>query len=414
MKKYLIFKKILLLVYAIFIGSYDILEAQKLNIDSVAHLSSKKPQMDVNDVYKLITKKSTTLKQDSLKIASLGPFFTILPYPGYAMVTGYLFGFVSNISFYSHSGEEAKVSSVLMSNVYSQYKQIMNIVNSNIWLYHENLNLIGDWRYYQFPTYTFGLGGKTSLNRADAIDYSRIRFYEVILDRIIKNIYAGIGFNYDKYWNISELFNPPNITPDYDDLYGLTKSSVSSGISLNFQYDDRLNSNNPMGGSYLNVQYRNNLKALGSTDNYQSLLIDARHYICLSKENGNVLAFWSYDWLTLTGSPPYLDLPATGEDAYNNTARGYVEGRYRGTNLVYAEAEYRFRILTNGLLGGVAFANTSSVSEFPSNKFEKINLGLGAGLRIKMNKSGNTNLCVDYGFGTEGSKGFVFNLNEVF
>jgi hypothetical protein len=112
--------------------------------------------------------------------------------------------------------------------------------------------------------------------------------------------------------------------------------------------------------------------------------------------------------------PPYLDLPATGEDSYNNTARGYIEGRFRGLNLLYAEAEYRFRLLKSGLLGGVLFSNASTVSEFPGNKFERINPGNGIGLRVKMNKSASTNLCIDYGIGTGGSRGFSFNLNEVF
>jgi hypothetical protein len=112
--------------------------------------------------------------------------------------------------------------------------------------------------------------------------------------------------------------------------------------------------------------------------------------------------------------PPYLDLPATGEDSYNNTARGYVEGRFRGLNLLYLEAEYRFHILNNGLLGGVLFSNATAVSEWPGNKFERINPGNGVGIRIKMNKASSTNLCVDYGIGTGGSKGFIFNLNEVF
>ena len=56
-----------------------------------------------------------------------------------------------------------------------------------------------------------------------------------------------------------------------------------------------------------------------------------------------------------------------------------------------------------------------SMSElWGKNAFEKINPGAGLGLRIKMNKSSNTNLCIDYGFGAMGSKGFAFNLNEVF
>jgi hypothetical protein len=82
--------------------------------------------------------------------------------------------------------------------------------------------------------------------------------------------------------------------------------------------------------------------------------------------------------------------------------------------MIYVEAEYRFRLTKNGFLGGVVFTNASCLTEYPSNTWEKINPGGGLGLRIKMNKLSNTNFAIDYGFGVNGSRGFSFNLNEVF
>lgn len=198
------------------------------------------------------------------------------------------------------------------------------------------------------------------------------------------------------------------------DKYGLTSKSTSSGITFNFQYDSRLNSNNTSNGTYANLQIRDNLKALGSNTNWQSATLDFRHYIRTSKKSGNVLALWSYGSFTLPGQPPYFDLPSTGWDTYNNTAREYVEGRFRGKDLLYAEAEYRFRVTKNGLFGGVIFSNASSITELSSNRFEKVNYGTGLGLRVKMNKKSNSNLCIDYGVGTGKAKGFSFNINEVF
>ena len=127
-----------------------------------------------------------------------------------------------------------------------------------------------------------------------------------------------------------------------------------------------------------------------------------------------MLAFWSYDWLTLDGKPPYLTLPTTAGDTYNNLGRGYIQGRYRGKNLVYLESEYRFGITSNGLIGGVVFANAQSFTEENNNRFEVISPGWGAGIRIKLNKFSKTNVCLDYGFGTHGSRGLFANLGEVF
>jgi hypothetical protein len=66
------------------------------------------------------------------------------------------------------------------------------------------------------------------------------------------------------------------------------------------------------------------------------------------------------------------------------------------------------------LLGGVVFANAQGFSKETYLKLNDINPAWGAGLRIKLNKFSGTNLCIDYGVGLNGSRGFFVNLNEVF
>ena len=63
--------------------------------------------------------------------------------------------------------------------------------------------------------------------------------------------------------------------------------------------------------------------------------------------------------LVTNGTAPYFDLPTTGGDGHS--ARGYSEGRYRGNHLAYGEVEYRGTLTSNGLLGMVAFVNTTTI-----------------------------------------------------
>ena len=126
------------------------------------------------------------------------------------------------------------------------------------------------------------------------------------------------------------------------------------------------------------------------------------------------MAFWNYNWFTFNGKAPYLDLPSTGWDTYSNVGRGYIQSRLRGENLVYMEAEFRFKISNNGMFGGILFGNAQSVSNWPDNTFTDIYPAVGAGLRIKLNKDSGTNLSIDYGIGIKGSKGLFINLGEVF
>jgi hypothetical protein len=55
----------------------------------------------------------------------------------------------------------------------------------------------------------------------------------------------------------------------------------------------------------------------------------------------------------LSGTIPYLELPATAYDIYNRAGRAYT----------YYESEYRFPITRNKLLSGVAFFNLQTASD---------------------------------------------------
>ena len=109
-------------------------------------------------------------------------------------------------------------------------------------------------------------------------------------------------------------------------------------------------------------------------------------------------------------------LPATAYDQRGRSARGYVQGRFRGSNLVYGEAEYRFPLSKpGGILGGVVFVNASTADNAKQNLkiFGSIKPAGGFGLRIMADKKSRTNLCVDYGIGNK-SSGFYLAASETF
>jgi outer membrane protein assembly factor BamA len=116
------------------------------------------------------------------------------------------------------------------------------------------------------------------------------------------------------------------------------------------------------------------------------------------------------------GEFPYLILPATAYDQRSRSARGYTQGRYRGNNFLYGEAEYRFPISKcGGILGGVLFLNaTTANNPIQSLKlFESVKPGYGLGLRVMVDKKTRTNLAIDFGFGDK-SSGFYLAASETF
>ena len=351
-------------------------------------------------------------RNDSAELNGKGPFVSVIPAIGYAIESGWNAVLASGISFYT-SNARKKLSTILINANYSQLNQYWTIANSTVFFDKQKFHLSGDWRYYRFPTQTFGLGPESTASDAMNIDYSYLRIYQSACKEITPNLFVGLGYNLDDHWDIKAKRTQGITYPEFMKLENSTRS-ISSGISLSIQFDDRRNSTNPTNGSYLKFQVRDNLSALGSTHNWQSMQIDIRHYIKCSSTRHSVLAFWAYSNMTLSGTPPYLDLPSIGWDDYSNTGRGYIQGRFTDWNLIYMESEYRFNILQNGLLGGVLFTNSETLYKAIRGAFEDFIPGYGAGLRIKMNKYSNTNIAVDYGFGIGGSKGFFFNLGEAF
>lgn len=376
--------------------------------DSIDDINNQVDVIDILINIKLLPDK----KPDTLKNNSLGPYISFIPSVGYEMVSGYTAAVETNISFYNDPGKE-KISSILANANYSINKQAWSIINSNIFLNGQKFNLQGDYRIYHFPTQTYGLGGLTLPTNSELIDYKYLRFYQFLLGEITPNMYLGGGYLLDYHWNIKEINIPANELTDFE-KYGKTPYSTSSGVSLNFQYNSRANINNPQGGVYFNFQYNNYLKIIKSNRNWQSLIIDARKYLKFPYGSKNILAFWSYNNITLSGNPPYLDLPSIGCDAYSNTGRGYIQGRFRSKNFIDLESEYRFSLTESGLLGAVAYSDVSSFSEWPSNAFKTLNPGTGIGIRIKLNKHSATNFAADYAFGLKGSRGIFFNMGEVF
>ena len=373
----------------------------------------KRNQKDVIDIAGSILKTKWLLKRDTLTKKSGRVYFSGAPSIGYSLTSGWASIFVGDVAFFTSEFQDQKISIVYIDILYTQKQQFVFRLQNNIWTRNNKLNLVSDWRYYWYPQKTYGLGGQSSLENFVDQTYSYLRFHQTVLAPFRPNWYAGLGLAWDHRYDIVET-NPNTEVFAQMNSYGLSNSTTSSGILFNVLYDDRINSINPWGGTYFNFVYRSNLTALGSDQSWQAIQLDMRRYIPFPRLSENILALWSYNWFTFAGNAPYLDLPSTGWDPFSNTGRGYIQGRFRSKNLVYTEAEYRFKVLRNGLIGGVVFGNAQTVTDWPSNSFNSLALGAGAGVRLKFNKHSRTNVCIDYAFGQGGSQGVFVNLGEVF
>jgi len=370
------------------------------------------PQKDLIDIvshllYKQFNDRIDTGNNQSTKL-SISP----APIIEFSEATGFVVGVDASAAFNTSKNLPTNLSTFVGALKYTSKKQLLLPLQSTIWLAANKWVIIGDWRYLDFPQDAFGYGGYTQLSDKYVIDYKHFRFYETILKNIAPNWYAGLGYQLDYHWGITEKGLAVGIVSGYQ-KYGFTNSSTSSGFVLTLLYDTRKNPINPeVGNSFASVQLLQNTTLLGANNNYTTLTLDARRYLKMPWHT--LLALWGYGVFTLDGKPPYLDLTGTGLDSYNNTSRGYQQGRYVSKNMLAIEAEWRFNLSKDGLFGGVVFANTTAVSEMLTNQFQKLAPGFGIGLRVRFNKFSKTNIAFDYGVGTGGSRGYAGNIGEVF
>ncbi len=365
-------------------------------------------QQDIGDVLHKLFHSKITPEIDSI---TSKPQVSVVPAIGYTLVTSFAVVVSGNIAF--RNGPQSRISTVVASASYTENKQFIMPIQTNFWTKDNSYEFVGNYSYLKYPQSTYGLGSNSKISADDPMDYSLIQFYETILRHVAGNFYAGLGYDFDDHWDISERGNPDGSESDYA-KYGTATRTISSGFTINGQFDSRDNAINPSKGTYVGLQLRNSDKNFGATKNWQSLIIDVRKYINFPEGSDNTLALWSYDWLIVGGKPPYLDLPATGWDANFATGRGYIQGRFRGNDMLYGEAEYRYRITADGVLGGTVFLNGETFNAERGTSLQSIQPGFGPGLRVKLNKVSNTNISINYGFGNEGSRGLFISVGEAF
>ncbi|MCJ8211032.1 BamA/TamA family outer membrane protein [Mucilaginibacter sp. RS28] len=281
------------------------------------------------------------------------------------------------------------------------------------------------------PDFGYGIGeGKAEGTTAEqllanpnrkgyAIHSNYYNFREKAYKEISKGLFVGAGVSFEIRRNITGSDTAAPTTPQgvYNREHGFGNHGYSAnGFLFNLQYTSRDNPNRPYKGIYFDAGMRINQSWIGSTKNSMQITTDFRKYFSLSSASPEtVLAFWNWGSYLVSGDIPYLELPGTARDGSFRSGRGYTAQYFKGTQFNDTEAEFRFPILKNKFLSGVAFGNLQTANDTQGTKlFEKFQPGYGAGLRVLFNKAIRTNLALDYAFGRFGNRGFFLNLNEAF
>ncbi len=374
-------------------------------------------------------------------------YFSPVPVIGVNPAMGFIYGVGASTSWFMGDPNTTKLSNLLAGVALTSLNQTVITFKSNVYTENNNYIFIGDWRYMKSSQPTWGLGtgpqsaklsgqdhefndGSSSegIEEGQMLKFNFFRFYETVLKKISdKGFYAGVGIHADIFSDYDDQLldlesDPKTITSfyAYNVEHGFTQDkSALVGVSINAIYDTRDNQNNPYKGKYAYISFKYNPEFLGSDQSSSTLWLEARNYWNFTpKDNHNILGLWAVGNFKTSGELPYMNLPAIGWDQFAKTGRPYAQGRFRGKNFMYSEAEFRKHIWATKnnpmFLGAVAYFNVTTASSESISLFEYLNPGYGLGLRLNISKKARTNLGIDYGWGSYGTKGLFIRLNETF
>jgi hypothetical protein len=362
----------------------------------------------------------------------------LLPAIGYNPAMGALFGVTGTLGMYLGPATDTTISSLQAVALYSTMAQLTVQLSTTVMSPGNQWELQGDWRFLLFNQKTYGLGtGPAAMSAPASVDdFDLVRIHETVYRNVWNALYAGVGYRLDRYYAVQDkgmdLAGPaPVVGPNYaySLAYGFDPNQYTvSGVTLSALYDSRDSTLDPYRGYYGLVNFTMSPTWLGSSRTSSALEAQFRAYVPMNVGvPRDVLALWVYYRGVTSGDVPYLALPSIGWDQKNRTGRGYIQGRWRGTQELYAEAEWRFRITNDGLLGGVLFANAESFASpafqasgpgwsYASPKsglLQYVRPAAGFGLRFMLNRDSRTNVTLDFAFG-ESSFGVWFNAGEYF
>jgi hypothetical protein len=351
------------------------------------------------------------------------PMIAFAPVIGAKPSSGVLLGAAGNVAFYRGDPAGTHISSLVTSLTFSTRKQTSVTNRFTMFGASNRWRLDGDDRLQWTALDIYGLGTSADTRVGVVADFNFFRLHHTAYYRLGRALYVGAGLYFDDHTDVgpregeeSAWANSPYV--EYSQAHGLPlDTQIAAGISLDVLWDNRDSFISADRGWLARASYRTLFDGfLGGDSSWQRVNLDVRTYVPLSRDRRHRIAFWGFADLVVGGVAPYLDLPSTAGDTYGRSARGYAEGQFRGERLAYGEVEYRGTLTRNGLLGAVAFLNTTTVTNLDTGErlFDSFATGGGAGLRLLINKRSKTNLCLDFGFGKQGSRGVYLAVQEAF
>lgn len=337
--------------------------------------------------------------------------------------TGTKLGAGADVEFKIGHDPETRFSSMTQSVAYSTHKQVSASVNFRLYGAKNRWYVEGQNQYSGTSSDNVELGTSSVADEAADVRYYSLKFLDTYYYRVVGDLYVGGGLYFVRQLNMQPF---PEDSPDFDTSpfrqysadHGFDPGKqTAAGPTVAVVFDDRDNQNDAVRGWYALASLRSNMKdVLGGDSSWREVYTDVRTYRTITADRRHRLAFWWLGTFVTSGAAPYLSLPTSGGDDFGRSARGYMEGRFRGEQLVYGEIEYRGLLTRNGFLGMATSLNVTTVTNNATGErlFDHAAFAASAGIRVLLHKQSRTNFGIDFGVGRHGSHGVYIALRDAF
>jgi hypothetical protein len=333
--------------------------------------------------------------------------FLIFPLTALSTETSWVFGVANAYIFKTAKKDSAlRVSTIPSGLLYTLNNQILIALGANIFLPKERYIIRFENSFSKFPDKFWGLGNDTDSRISESYTFTQFYVNPQIYRKVVGDLFLGTGIDYQRVFDIE--YNAGGYF-DQDKVLGVSDRSSYSvfGYSFFINHDSRNHAYQPDRGDLFRVKFSNFSQGVGSDYDFQTVEIDFRKYIKITKHS--VLAIQSLNTFNF-GDVPYRNLAILGG---NNMMRGYYAGRFRDLKFAGVQAEYRFPI--KGRIAGVGFAGVGEVGkELSDFELKKLKPSLGAGVRVAILRHDKLNLRFDVAGGSGGSLNYYIVLAESF
>lgn len=331
-------------------------------------------------------------------------YFFPIPILSYKPETRWIFGLSITQLFRAKNNDSLTRPSALRLNTsYSQNDQFSVRLMGDVFTNKNKFNITGLIQYTSFIENYWGIGFNAAESAKELYYFHLLKTNVKTTYQVLPNFFAGMQYNFENMFDMRYDRNPSVMRNS--DVAG-TRGSISSGLGLIFEFDDRNNVFFPTKGQDIELSNCIYTSEFGSQYSFENITLDARKYIGLWKEN--VLALQLFTNIN-DGNVPFRMMGTIGSESY---MRGYYSGRYRDNNVLAFQSELRKTVW--GPLAVVAFGGFGSVSQKPGGLSDHLKPNYGAGLRIMAIPREKMNIRIDYGRGSDGAGAFYLTMGEAF